>query len=145
MEINASPAFFKELYQFEEVYQLADVDTFVVWVLIDYPQQTRIPETTLAFLHKILGAIQLKAQDFRIADVSAGKVWENYSLPALVPYRQVWGFGNALKTVFPTLNLTAYTPQTIEGILYLQAENLETIQTDVQHKNSLWQALQKTK
>ena len=140
MNIDISPAFFKQLYQFEEVYQLPDNETFKVWILVAYPQEKTLPAAAEEFLHKILGAIGLKKQDFRISNV-ATKEWENYSLQTPLPYLQVWAFDTPLQALFPAVAATPFIPQYSQEIVYLQSESLESLQNNTQQKTALWQAL----
>ncbi len=143
MNLDNSPAFFKQLYQFEEVYQIPEANDFAIWILVDYPTEKLMPALTLAFLHKILVVVGLKTQDFHITNISSQEVWENYSLACPIAYRQVWGFGEAMKAVFPNLSLLPYAPQEIDHTTYLLSESLEIVQSDTQRKTHLWQSLQK--
>ena len=146
MDNHFSPTFFKQLYQFETVYCPTDVDSFKVWILVNYPQMELAPEASLAFLHKILAAMQLQSQHFRISNIASTTTWENYSQEATVPYQQVWAFGDCLTKIIPVLPTQPnYVPQMHEDIIYLGADTLETLQNNAELKKQLWAVLQQLK
>jgi hypothetical protein len=143
MELVTTPSFFKQLYQFDKVYYPQIIDGFKVWILVAYPNENILPESNLAFLQKILGALRLSHQDFKIANVLS-EGWKDYRQDSPILYKQVWVFDVSLQAYFPEIPiLPAYEPNKVGEISYLQAESLEVLQNDVERKKQLWNALQK--
>lgn len=146
MDSHFSPAFFKQLYQFETIYYPSEVNSFKVWVLVNYPQMADAPKESLAFLHKILGAIQLQSPQYRITNIASTVDWENYSQSATLPYQQAWAFGECLAKITPNLPPNPlYIPQVHQNITYLRADTLEKLQSDTELKKQLWNVLQQLK
>jgi hypothetical protein len=143
MDFVATPQFLKELYQFDIVYYPQLIDGFKVWILVNYPNEKSLPEANAMFLQKITDALQLRKQDLNIGNI-ASPAWKNHSETNPLPYKQVWAFGVQLPTIFPTLPaLTMYEPHQVGELAYLQADTLEVLQSDVERKKQLWNALQK--
>jgi hypothetical protein len=52
-------------------------------------------------------------------------------------------FGVPLSSINLSIMLSPYQPQKIDNIWFLMAENLVVVESDVAHKRSLWECLQK--
>lgn len=142
METLLTPSYFKQLYQYDTVYNPVVKDNFLVWILVSYPQEDVMPETTWAFLQKVLGAMHLNLRDVKVSNI-ASESWKDYRQDSPIPYQQVWAFGEILPTVFPALPaLPLYEPHTAEDIAYLRSDSLEVLQQDTNRKKQLWSALQ---
>ncbi len=135
MTAHTTPAFFKQLYQFDAVYELPPAG-IKVWILVDYPQDILAPEESLTFLYKILGALKLQSQYVKVSNVRA-------PLDLPTQYMQVWAFGTPISAILPALPaLTAYKPHTQDEIVYLEADSLESLQQNTALKKELWTVLQ---
>ncbi|MCX2741899.1 hypothetical protein [Pontibacter anaerobius] len=114
----------------------------VVLVTIPDAEFGKLPQ--LQFLQKILSAIGLKPEDVAYVNNVSGELALFEELQKELQVNYIISFASRIETALPHEKFTLYNPVTVGSVPVVFSHALSMLEHNVEHKKSLWGALQKT-
>jgi DNA polymerase III psi subunit len=122
----------------ENKVEIAENAIVPLLILVD-----EISEANKVFLEKILNAVKLNLEKVDLITQNQLKTQSFLTISENKTYSRILSFGVPLSSINLSIMLSPYQPQKIDNIWFLMAENLVVVESDVVHKRSLWECLQK--
>lgn len=112
-----------------------------VLLLVSEPQAELLREADLVFLEKVLAAVQLTLKDVDILNIDSLKGTDFKPLLAAKSLHHVITFGVPLTRLRLEILLVPYQIKQLEGINFLYADSLASLQQDVNRKRAFWSCI----
>ena len=113
-----------------------------ILLLLKEPQHKYVEENDLAFLSKILSAVNLTLADVAIVNCHENSQAHYENLMEHVKPSKIIFFGVGAEELGFPLQFGSYKPQTYNGQVYLSSISLKNLQDNVEEKKKFWASLQ---